>query len=1097
MRKWKRSCAALLTAAVFLGTFIWTSPRPAFAADTSIYVSPSGNDSTGNGSIGSPYKTVTKARDVVRSLISGGMSGNVTVYLRGGEYVLTSQIVLNSQDSGRNGYQVIYKAYPGETPVLNIGKYVNGWQQVSGKPYYKTTVTEFGKSDSFIQQTMYENNERAIKARFPNPQPNGRNNYLFAEANGSPAPNTSLKFKSSDNLPAVSDVSQMDMYVWPGGTHPWEAKYRTISSINYSTRVIAINGTTDNYNLETGSMYYLEGALEFLDSPGEFFYDKPASTLYYYPRNTANLNKIFVPLREDWNDSIIRFNGGPSHITIEGLTFRNTGFDSSEDHQGFTSAITLENGNDITIRGNDFYSLGSTAVGFGGFQSTFNRIKIENNRMRDLGRGAVQVDRFSQDTVNDLTIRNNYLYKGGRLKGDECAFSSWSAVNRLNFSNNRVDEWPRFATYFKGSVKDSVVSFNDISNSMHDTEDGAMIYAFFTTESNTEIKNNLIHDNNLNYSYGGSLIYMDDGAGGYRIYNNVLYDNQKTGSGHMSPIVLKGVANQFENNIVANNNANKEFGLISTFAMSGADNKNIRTDRNIFYNNNTNFFHFMGNWEDARYASSDYNLIYNPNNSTTLTWTKNGTTTTHDYGAYAVHGFNLPGQNWDGYHDWGYYTWTQWKALLNGKFDNHSLNQDPLFINAAANDFRLRHDSPAYGLGFQDINIRDMGLDAGFPFANAEETLATIHVWKSGDTVDKGNINLTAGQTAQLQLLGRTATGYVANLSNASVSYSSSNTAAAAVSASGLITAAGTGTAKITVSVTKAGVTKTKDMYVIVGGSSGSANIALNKPVQATANCAGGEGPEKAVDGTTANNSKWCSGAAGDKWLRVDLGQAASVERWVVKHAGAGGESAGWNTANFKLQRSTDGTSWTDVDTVTGNTANVTDRTITSVSSRYFRLYITNAGGDGVARIYEFELYGPALNVALNKTANGTTSCAAGEGPSKAVDGTTANNSKWCSGAAGDKWLSVDLGQSYSIARWVVKHAGAGGESASWNTAGFKLQKSSDGTNWTDVDTVTGNTANVTDRSVAAFQSRYVRLYITNAGGDNVARIYEFEVYGS
>lgn len=79
-----------------------------------------------------------------------------------------------------------------------------------------------------------------------------------------------------------------------------------------------------------------------------------------------------------------------------------------------------------------------------------------------------------------------------------------------------------------------------------------------------------------------------------------------------------------------------------------------------------------------------------------------------------------------------------------------------------------------------------------------------------------------------------------------------------------------------------------------------------------------------------------------------------------MKHAGEGGETSGYNTRDFKLQKSMDGNSWTDVDTVTGNTANSTDRTVTPFNTRYIRLYITNpqtSSGNKAARIYEFELY--------------------------------------------------------------------------------------------------------------------------------------------
>ncbi|SHK08899.1 F5/8 type C domain-containing protein [Clostridium cavendishii DSM 21758] len=136
-------------------------------------------------------------------------------------------------------------------------------------------------------------------------------------------------------------------------------------------------------------------------------------------------------------------------------------------------------------------------------------------------------------------------------------------------------------------------------------------------------------------------------------------------------------------------------------------------------------------------------------------------------------------------------------------------------------------------------------------------------------------------------------------------------------------------------------------------------------------------------------------------------------------------------------------------------------------------------------------------NLALNKsvTANQYVN---GENPSLAVDGSTTDNSKWCSTVSGPKWLKIDLGKNYDISRWVVKHAGAGSESSAWNTKDFKLQKSSDGINWTDVDTVVGNNSDITDRKVPTFNSRYLRLYITTPTNtnDSAARIYEFEVYG-
>ncbi len=139
-------------------------------------------------------------------------------------------------------------------------------------------------------------------------------------------------------------------------------------------------------------------------------------------------------------------------------------------------------------------------------------------------------------------------------------------------------------------------------------------------------------------------------------------------------------------------------------------------------------------------------------------------------------------------------------------------------------------------------------------------------------------------------------------------------------------------------------------------------NLALNKPATASASCNTNEGPEKAVNGswTGGNSDKWCDNTSASKWWRVDLGATYTVSKFVIYHAGAGGESTTWNTRDFNLQISTDGVNWTTVVTVSGNTASTTTNNITTTTARYVRLNVTapEQGTGGAARIYEVEVYG-------------------------------------------------------------------------------------------------------------------------------------------
>jgi hypothetical protein len=107
------------------------------------------------------------------------------------------------------------------------------------------------------------------------------------------------------------------------------------------------------------------------------------------------------------------------------------------------------------------------------------------------------------------------------------------------------------------------------------------------------------------------------------------------------------------------------------------------------------------------------------------------------------------------------------------------------------------------------------------------------------------------------------------------------------------------------------------------------------------------------------NDSKWCSQGSG-KWLQVDLGASHAVSAFVIKNAGLGGENTGWNTRDYNLQLSPDGTNWTTpVVSVTGNRSSRTLHAISPTRARYVRLNVLapTYDGSGVARIYELEVY--------------------------------------------------------------------------------------------------------------------------------------------
>ena len=288
-------------------------------------------------------------------------------------------------------------------------------------------------------------------------------------------------------------------------------------------------------------------------------------------------------------------------------------------------------------------------------------------------------------------------------------------------------------------------------------------------------------------------------------------------------------------------------------------------------------------------------------------------------------------------------------------------------------------------------------------------------------------------------------------------------------------------------------------------------NIAKNKNVTASGRHSEAEDGKYAVDGNT--KTKWCSkdnesSANPDFWLEIDLGDVYQLNKWVVKHAQAGGEQASYNTRDFKLQVKS-GDEWLDVDSVVGNTDSTTSRTLPMFEGRYVRLYVTNptqANQARTTRIYEVELYGdkdystftgsimktPGIEVSVNHAVNEN------EDAIKAIDFDT--NTKWsCRNSNDDNgyyWLEVKLPQKYRVN--ALELLSAEKENASYITRDFQLQVKENG-EWKDVHNVTGNQENLyyanLETPVIGDNFRLLIKKLGSANEDN-ARVYEFHLYG-
>ncbi len=136
-------------------------------------------------------------------------------------------------------------------------------------------------------------------------------------------------------------------------------------------------------------------------------------------------------------------------------------------------------------------------------------------------------------------------------------------------------------------------------------------------------------------------------------------------------------------------------------------------------------------------------------------------------------------------------------------------------------------------------------------------------------------------------------------------------------------------------------------------------------------------------------------------------------------------------------------------------------------------------------------------NVLLNKPYKVSSMANEREIGALALDGR--DDTKWCTHSrSGIHWLEADVGDTVTVNKWFVMHAGLR-ESLSWNTRSYRLEyKINETDEWEIADTLSDNEDSMTLRTFAPVTGRYFRLLVTQAtqyAEDKTLRIYMFEVY--
>ncbi|MFE1834430.1 discoidin domain-containing protein [Streptomyces sviceus] len=152
----------------------------------------------------------------------------------------------------------------------------------------------------------------------------------------------------------------------------------------------------------------------------------------------------------------------------------------------------------------------------------------------------------------------------------------------------------------------------------------------------------------------------------------------------------------------------------------------------------------------------------------------------------------------------------------------------------------------------------------------------------------------------------------------------------------------------VALAATAALITLPTTQLPAAAAASADTNLSQGRAATSSSNENAGTPASAAVDGNTA--TRWSSAATDDQWLQVDLGATASISQVVIN----------WETAygkDYKIQSSSDGSTWTDLRSVTGGDGG-TDTLDVSGQGRYVRLLGIHRATQWGYSTWEFQVFG-------------------------------------------------------------------------------------------------------------------------------------------
>jgi hypothetical protein len=294
-----------------------------------------------NGSKESPLATIAaairKAREL-RRLHDPSIAGGIHIIIDAGTYSLYESLFVRPEDAGTADSPTTIEGLAGTRAVISGGVRINHWYQskekIKGLPFVaqgKIWIADLSSVESVENfRQLWVNDVKAIRAKDCNGDSMSRILSWNHQAEECWIPNS--KILKND----LSSPIEMFIHQW------WAVATLRIKKIEVRGDSSKLSFFQPESKIESehpwpapwisketgNSAFYLTNAIEFLDEPGEWYFNRTEKKLYYWPRAGEQMTTAIatIPLLEN----IVKIEGTVdrpvSNIIFKNLSFAHTGW---------------------------------------------------------------------------------------------------------------------------------------------------------------------------------------------------------------------------------------------------------------------------------------------------------------------------------------------------------------------------------------------------------------------------------------------------------------------------------------------------------------------------------------------------------------------------------------------------------------------------------------------------------------------------------------------------------------------------------------------------------------------------------------------------